>query len=256
MHRKIRDRVRQIRNDKIWLSCEDISQAFKPMKMGLRMAKLNQSWEEFVESYDLIQQTCDSLFKIEVSREERLADLDHFRQLREILQQHRLIQDTVVLLNEEILAGKRILVEDCSSSTMDLDTGIYPYVDSFNTTTGAVCTGLGVPEEAIETTVGVFSAVTVLDRAFMSKVQKFPTHVTDDEVIQAALSKNYLLPKEDFAFGWTDLNLLLHAERINKLSSIFLTHLEVLDHLDEIKVCTGYRWPDGTVTRGRIPATI
>jgi hypothetical protein len=41
MHRKIRDRVRQTRQDKIWLSCEDISQAFKPMKMGLRMAKLS-----------------------------------------------------------------------------------------------------------------------------------------------------------------------------------------------------------------------
>lgn len=54
---------------------------------------------------------------------------------------------------------------------MDVDTGIYPYVDSFHTTTGAVCTGLGVPEEAIETTIGVFSAITVLDRDFLSKVK-------------------------------------------------------------------------------------
>lgn len=92
MHRKIRDRVRQTRQDKIWLSCEDISQAFKPMKMGLRMAKLsNLDWQEFVVSYDKIQQTCDALFKIEVSREEREADLDNFRQLREILLEHNLI---------------------------------------------------------------------------------------------------------------------------------------------------------------------
>lgn len=64
------------------------------------------------------------------------------------------------------------------------------------------------------------------------------------------------MPKDEFAFGWTDLNLLMHAERINKLSSIFLTHLDLLDHLDEIKVCTGYRAADGTVTKGRMPATI
>lgn len=74
----------------------------------------------------------------------------------------------MILLNEEIKQGKRILAEDCSSSTMDVDTGLYPYVDSFHTTTGAVCTGLGVPEEAIETTIGVFSAITVLDKAFLS----------------------------------------------------------------------------------------
>ena len=74
----------------------------------------------------------------------------------------------MILLNEEIKQGKRILAEDCSSSTMDVDTGLYPYVDSVHTTTGAVCTGLGVPEEAIETTIGVFSAITVLDKAFLS----------------------------------------------------------------------------------------
>ncbi len=94
-----------------------------------------------------------------------------------------LVKDTVVHLNNEIKAGKRILVEDCSSSTMDIDTGIYPYVDSFHTTTGAVCTGLGIPEEVIETTIGVFSAITVLDKAFLSKVEKFPTHIQDDAKI-------------------------------------------------------------------------
>lgn len=52
------------------------------------------------------------------------------------------------------------------------------------------------------------------------------------------------------------MNLLMHAERINKLSSIFLTHMDLLDHLDEIPVCTGYRWPNGTVTTSRMPATI
>ena len=176
--------------------------------------------------------------------------------MRDIIIKHGLVQDAVVLLNSEIKQSKRILVEDCSSSTMDIDTGIYPYVDSFHTTSGAVCTGLGVPEEVVETTIGAFSVITVLDKAFLSQVEKFPTRILDNKKIQQGLTDDYLLPQEEFAYGWTDLNLLLHAERINKLSSIFLTHVDLLDHLDEIPVCTGYRWPDGTVTSGRMPATI
>ena len=42
-------------------------------------------------------------------------------------------------------------------------------------------------------------------------------------------------------FGWPDFNLLMHAERTNKLSSVFLSHLDLLDDLDEIKICTGYK---------------
>jgi adenylosuccinate synthase len=64
---------------------------------------------------------------------------------------------------------------------MDIDTGIYPYTDGYHTNTGAVCTGLGIPEEAIETTIGVFSAISVLDKAFLSQIKSFPTKIEDDE---------------------------------------------------------------------------
>lgn len=73
-------------------------------------------------------------------------------------------------LNAEIHAKKRIIVEGASSSTMDVDLGLYPFTDSFHTTTGAVCTGLGVPEEAIETTIGVFSAVSIIRNAFLKRI--------------------------------------------------------------------------------------
>ena len=86
-----------------------------------------------------------------------------------------MIQDTVVMLNQKRAEGTRILVEDCSSSLMDVDFGVYPYTDSFNTTTGAVCTGLGVPEEAIETTIGVVSAVSLIKRAFLNHIRTFPS---------------------------------------------------------------------------------
>jgi hypothetical protein len=91
------------------------------------------------------------------------------------------VQDTISLLNAEIKNKKRCLVEDSSSTSMDIDTGIYPYTDGYNTNTGAVCTGLGIPEEAIETTIGVFSAISVLDRAFLRNIKTFPTKIEADE---------------------------------------------------------------------------
>ena len=123
---------------------------------------------------------------------------------------------------------------------MDVDSGLYPYTDSFHTTTGAVCTGLGIPEEAIETTLGVFSAISVLDKAFLQYSKTFPTKIDENSSITQALDERYFLPPNEFVFVWTDLNLVHHAERINKLDSLFLTHLDLLDDLEEIKVCTGY----------------
>lgn len=149
--------------------------AFKPMKMGLRIAHLSGSWETFVEKYQRVRSTYEELYRIELSEQEITDDLDQLRQLQSRLKEHKMIQDTVVMLNQKIAEGKRILVEDCSSSLMDVDFGVYPYTDSFNTTTGAVCTGLGVPEEAIETTIGVVSAVSLIKRAFLNHIRTFPS---------------------------------------------------------------------------------
>jgi len=86
-------------------------------------------------------------------------------------------------------------VEDASSSSMDVDTGLYPYVDSFHTTTGAVCTGLGIPEAAIETTIGVFSAVSIIRNEFLKRIEDFPTLIKSDdasfEKIRARLENEY-----------------------------------------------------------------
>jgi len=87
-----------------------------------------------------------------------------------------MVQDTLITINSEMKKGKRFLVEDSSSTAMDVDIGIYPYTDSFNTTSGAVCIGLGVPDEAVETEIGVFSAISVIDKNILSKIKCFPSH--------------------------------------------------------------------------------
>ena len=63
---------------------------------------------------------------------------------------------------------------------MDVDTGLYPFTDSFYTTIGAVCTGLGVPEDAIETVLGVFFAVSIIIDSFLKRICEFPTRITSN----------------------------------------------------------------------------
>ena len=168
-HHKIHQRLVEIRaDDGIWLRPSDIAYAYKPLKMGIRSSDLIKDWEDFVDSYDRVNATCSKLFRVELSKMERDEDLEKFHELMDIVKTNQMIQDTSYLLTQEIKRGKaRILAEDCISSLMDSDHGIYPYTESFHTVTGAVCTGLGVPDEAIETEIGVMSAITILRKNFL-----------------------------------------------------------------------------------------
>ena len=127
---------------------------------------------------------------------------------------------------------------------MDVDTGLYPFTSSFNTTTGAICTGLGVPEEALETTIGVFSAVSIIRKEFLRRIQDFPTYIRPEDPAYASICQRYAeeynVPSSEYAFGWSDLNLIKHAELINMLSSLMLTNLDVLSDVDEIKIAKKY----------------
>lgn len=233
--------------------------AFKPLKMGLRMAHLADSWENFERKYRRIVTTYEELFRIQLTEEELSTDFEYLKQLQTIVNEHKLVTDTVLLLNQKMNEGKRILVEDCSSSSMDMDHGIYPYVDSFYTTTGQVCSGLGVPEEAVETTIGVISSLTLIRQAFLNRVRTFPTQIKEGDPEYEGFKKNlaekYSITEDKYAFGWLDLNLVNHAQMINGLSSLYLTGLDILDDLDEIKVCKKYKVGDSVLEHG-FPALI
>lgn len=150
--------------------------------MGLRFSHLVDDWQEFEDKYMRIKNTCEQLYKIKVDEQLIKEDLDNLKALKDVCHKNQLVDDTVVTLNNAIKERKkRILVEDNSSSSMDIDTGLYPFTSSYHTTTGAVCTGLGVPEEAIETTIGVFSAVSIISNAFLKRIKTFPTHIMPED---------------------------------------------------------------------------
>jgi hypothetical protein len=81
LHKKVARRLREIRNDTIWINGEDVAAAFKPMKMGLRIAHLTEPWEVFVEKYQRVRSTYEELYRIQLTDEEIKEDLDHLRKL-------------------------------------------------------------------------------------------------------------------------------------------------------------------------------
>ena len=119
-------------------------------------------WADFKEEYHRVISFCEQLYTVKLTAVEIEEDLDRLQKLRSILLTNDLVVDTVVHLNSEMKNNKRIIVESANSNSMDIDTGLYPFTDSYHTTSGAVCTGLGIPEESIETTIGVMSAVSIV----------------------------------------------------------------------------------------------
>lgn len=95
----------------------------------------------------------------------------------------------------------------------------------------------------------------------MKRIQDFPTRIKEDdpeyESIKNRFESEYQLHAGDYAFGWTDLNLIRHAELINRLSSIMVTHLDVLNEVEKIKVATKYTTiDDQEVFDQNLPANI
>src|SRR5690606_15331342 len=114
--------------------------------------------------------------------------------------------------------------------------------------------GLGVPEEAIETTIGVIASLTLIKQAFLNRVKTFPTQIKETdpqyETFKKNLAENYNITEDQYAFGWLDLNLVTHANIVNGLSSLYITGLDILDELDEIKVCKKYKIGDSILEHG------
>jgi hypothetical protein len=103
IHKRIAMRLREIRNDTIWINGEDVAMAFKPMKMGLRLANLMEgTWEDFLEKYMRIKSTYEELYNLprsDMQDEDIKVDIEHLKMLYSICKEKKLVRDTVVLLN-------------------------------------------------------------------------------------------------------------------------------------------------------------
>ncbi len=155
------------------------------------------------------------------------------------------IADTSLLLDEALTTGRRVLFEGAQGTLLDLDNGTYPFVTSSNPIAGGACVGCGVGPTRIEAVVGVAKAYLTRVGAgpFPSEAEPEPAARMRDAGLEFGTTTG-----RERRCGWLDIVGLKYALRLNGLTELVLTKLDVLSIFERIPVCTGYRLPDGSVT--------
>ena len=157
-----------------------------------------------------------------------------------------MITDTVSLIHEALDAGENIMLEGAQATFLDLDHGTYPYVTSSNPTAGGACVGSGVGPREISRVVGIA-------KSYVTRVGAgpFPTEL-DGELADLLVERGHEYGTNTGRRrrpGWLDLVMLRHAVRINSISEIALTKLDVLSALPKVKICVGYEADGERLTR-------
>jgi len=154
------------------------------------------------------------------------------------------VKDVSRYLNEALRRGKRILAEGAQGTLLDVDHGTYPFVTSSNPSSGGACTGLGVGPTAVDSVLGVI-------KAYTTRVGQgpFPTEIDPSEGVDLrSLGQEYgATTGRPRRCGWFDAVIARYAARVNGIDSWALTKLDVLSSLQEIKVCTAYRYGGQTI---------
>ncbi|GAB4388851.1 MAG: adenylosuccinate synthase [Thermodesulfovibrionales bacterium] len=154
------------------------------------------------------------------------------------------ISDTDIVVNRAIDGGKNVLFEGAQGTLLDVDHGTYPYVTSSSASAGGVCTGAGVGPTKINRVLGVV-------KAYTTRVGSgpFPTEISGPlgDLLQKRGGEFGATTGRPRRCGWLDMVALRHSARVNGLTGIAITKLDILDGLDEIKICTAYRVGGETV---------
>jgi len=162
-----------------------------------------------------------------------------------------MVCDTARLLNDAIAAGQRVMFEGAQGTMLDIDHGTYPFVTSSSAAAGGACTGTGVPPTRIDSVIGV-------SKAYITRVGggPFPTEALDSWGDQIRNRGNEFgsVTGRPRRCGWFDAPLMQYAAMINGFDSLVVTKLDVLDEMEKIPVCVGYR--SGGQDLSGMPATI
>jgi adenylosuccinate synthase len=221
----------------------------KTGRRGIRIADLYDP-ESFRDLYDTLAEDKKTL-----AATFNLHDTIDYAEIRAQHEQYAerirpMVCDTAALLADAMAHGKRILFEGAQGTMLDIDHGTYPFVTSSSASAGGASIGTGVPPTKIEGIIGV-------SKAYNTRVGSgpFPTESND--------ATGDLLRREGQEFGavtgrprrcgWFDVPLLKYTAMVNGFDTLFIMKLDVLDVLDEIPVCVGYRLYGAEVTE--MPAT-
>ncbi len=238
-------REARLKGNKIGTTGRGIGPAYedKVGRSGVRFADIEYN-STFKEKIDFFVNDKNLILKHVLDYSGELLDADKvFEELNEHYRQlEPYICDTSELIAKEKEKGAKILFEGAQGTFLDIDHGTYPFVTSSNTVAGGACSGSGVGPTQIDRIAGVV-------KAYTTRVGEgpFPTELFDDT--------GAFLAKEGHEFGattgrprrcgWFDAALLRKAVRVNGITDLAITKLDVLDKLETIKICVGYEDSQG-----------
>jgi adenylosuccinate synthase len=156
-----------------------------------------------------------------------------------------LVGDTSLLVDQALRENKDVLFEGAQATLLDLDHGTYPFVTSSNPIASGAATGIGIGPTRIDRVIGVA-------KAYVTRVGEgpFPSEIPSpqQEHVRDLGGEFGTVTGRERRCGWLDLVALRYAVRLNGMTSLALTKLDVLSEFAEIPVCVRYALPDGTET--------
>ena len=148
------------------------------------------------------------------------------------------VRPTEQMIQEMLAQGKRVLLEGAQGTLLDIDHGSYPYVTSSSPSIGGAITGLGINPQAIKGVVGVF-------KAYSTRVGggPMPTEMMDDagDALREKAHEYGTTTGRARRVGWFDAVAARYSRRINGFTGMVITRLDILDGMDAVQICTGYR---------------
>lgn len=234
---KSRDQASEFSSSKIGSTLKGIGPAYtdKVSRTGFRVRDiLNIDFaSKFKEKY-----LDDMLYVAHVDRSRfkySQTEIDDFLEACEFIKQYS-IQETEIFINDLLDSGKNILAEGAQAFGLDIDFGTYPYVTSSSTTAAGVCQGLGISPKRIGKVIGIM-------KCYSTRVGNgpFPSEISGEmgEKISHVGNEFGSTTGRKRRCGWLDLNQIKYACMVNGVDEIFMTKVDVLNDLEDIKILNG-----------------
>ncbi len=215
----------------------------KASRRGIRFVELIDA-EVFKETVHAVLEEKNFYLKHYLSAESLDPEsiVDQYQGYAERLAPH--VVNISIVMNQAVKAGKQILFEGAQGTHLDIDHGTYPFVTSSNTVSGNACCGAGIGPKEITGVIGIV-------KAYTTRVGRgpFPTELFDEigDTIQKKGAEFGATTGRKRRCGWLDTVLLRNAVRLNGLTGLVITKLDVLDGLTSLKICTGYEYNGETL---------
>lgn len=223
-------------HDKIGSTLKGIGPAYmdKTGRNGLRVGDLLD--KNFTTQYIKLRMKHQRLLDNFNFTEDITVWEEEFFEAVEFLKEFKIVNGEY-FINEKISSGMKVLAEGAQGSMLDVDFGTFPFVTSSSTISAGVCSGLGIAPQKIKEVIGI-------TKAYCTRVGggPFPTELTDatGDFLRNAGNEFGSTTGRPRRCGWIDLVALQYACMINGVTQLVMTKADILDGLDELKVCTKY----------------